>query len=112
MRPRSEEEVEQDIGTFLARHESMTMSDRRELLRAMFKKHILINEGELILSKYDFDMILGTAKNAFSRERIPQKIGDKDFYSAEAAQLFLIEAVFSVLNSKDALKKLPKFDRR
>lgn len=106
------EEIDQDIALFLSKLEELTLADKRELLRSMFKKHLVLNHGELVLTKYDFDSIVGAAKSNYSRDRIPKEIGGKTIDQGEAVNLFVIEATIGVLNQKGALNRLPKFDRR
>lgn len=106
------DEINQDIGVFMSRMNELTDSGKRELLMSMFKKHLILNTGELVLDRYDLYLVLHRAKTMFSTESIPTKIGNEDITSTEATNMILLEAGFELLNSKGALKRYPKFKGR
>jgi hypothetical protein len=102
----------QDIGLFLTKIDELRHSDRKELLITMLRKHLVITKSELVLTKYDFDMMISAAKQNFSTQAVPQSIGNKAIDQSEARNLLIIEGAITVLNNKGALNRLPKFDRR
>jgi hypothetical protein len=106
------EELLNDISLFLIRVDELTHSDRKDLLLTMLKKHLLLDKSELILSKYDYDMMISKAKTDFSENAVPTSISGKSIDHKDSINVLLIESVINVLNSKGALKRLPKFDRR
>ena len=106
------DDLMRDISLFLSKVEELRHSDRKELLMTILYKHVVLSESDLVLTKYDFDMMIGGAKNNVGREALPQSIGGKAIDQREAINLLMIESVISVLNNKGALKRLPKFDRR
>jgi hypothetical protein len=109
---KSLDEISQDIGVFIDRMDELTVASKRELLLTMFKKHLVLNSGELVLDRYDFYTILSRAGDSYAKEALPKKIGDKEITSNEVAKLFIVEATIELLNNKGALNRLPKFDRR
>lgn len=106
------EELLHDISLFLSKVEELTNSGRKELLMSILQKHVALSESELVLSKYDFDMIVSGAVGSYSREALPKKLSGKELDHKEIVNLLLIESAIGVLNNKGALKRLPKFDRR
>lgn len=106
------EELLNDISLFLTKIDELTHSDRKELLLIVLKKHFLLDRSELLLSKYDYDMIISKAKTDFSENAIPTSISGKTIDHKDSINILLIESVINTLNSKGALKRLPKFDRR
>lgn len=109
---RLSEELMNDVMLFLAKVDELTYSDRKELLVSMLNKNMTLQTSELVLSKYDFDLILSNAKERFCSEAVPTTISKRPLDQREATNLILIESVFSFLNNKNALRRLPKFDRR
>ena len=109
---RALEAVEQDAMQFLTKVDELKMNDRRELLMALFQKHIVLNEAEIVLDKFDFDVIVGLAKQLYVQQSLPVRIGDSTLINQEATTLMIVEATIELLNSKGALKRVPKFNRR
>jgi hypothetical protein len=109
---RSLQDIEADIHLFLLKVDEMKYNDRKSLLMAMFQKHISLNESELILSKYDLDTIVNSAASIYSSASLPTNISGKFLLPNEAVNLALVESTIELLNSKGAIKRLPKFDRR
>lgn len=106
------EELMNDILLFLTRVDELTHTDRKELIFTLLRKHFILSESELVLSKYDYDCIVSNAKVAFSDHAVPNSLSGKAIDYKDSINLLLIESAISVLNSKGALKRLPKFDRR
>jgi hypothetical protein len=108
----AKQDIDLDIGLFLDKYGELTNEDRRALLRVLFQKHILLNQSELVLSKYDFDTIKSSAAGIYSRELMPPvKISKKEISTHDVSSLALMEAMISVLNGKNALKRVVKFER-
>ena len=106
------DEMNHDIGVFLSRLDELTLQAKRDLLRTMFEKHMILNFEDLVLDRYDFYTILGQAKTRYANDVIPKKIGRHDITSQEAANLLLIESAFDFLSTKSALKRIPKFEEK
>lgn len=109
---RSLQDIEADVNQFLTKVDELKNSDRKDLLMAIFQKHIVLNESELILNRHDFDVIISGASNRYVNENLPIMIGSKKLLPTEAVNLMVIESTIELLNNKGAIKRLPKFDRR
>lgn len=106
----AKQDIDLDIAIFLDKHLEMSNEDKKKLLRAMFEKHILLNQSELILTKHDFDMIKSTASQLFLQANLPIKVSKKQIDSSEVSSFLVVEAVIRVLNNKNALKRSVKFE--
>lgn len=106
------DEITQDVNVFIDRMDELTAIGKRELLLAMFKKHLALNFGDLVLDRYDLYGIISKAKDQYSREALPKDIGGKEITHSEVVNLFVVEATFELLNNKGALNRQPKFKGR
>jgi hypothetical protein len=109
---RSLKDIEQDVLQFLSKVEEIGTNDRKDLLMAIFQKHIILNESDLHLNKHDFDTVLGLARGRYVKEALPISISGKVLLPQESLSLMTMESTMEVLNSKGALKRLPSFNRR
>lgn len=108
----AKQDMDLDIGLFLDKYNELTNEDRRTLLRVLFQKHVLLNQSELVLTKYDFDAVKSAAASLFSRDLMPPiKISKKEISGNDINLLALMEAMISVLNGKNALRRGVKFER-
>jgi hypothetical protein len=106
------DELTHDIVLFLSKVDELKHSDRKELLVAMMRKHLVLSQSDIMLDKYDLDMIISGAKSEYSKEPIPTRISGREIDQNEAVKILLIESAVRVFNNKGALKRIPKFDRR
>lgn len=106
------EAIERDVIQFLSKINEYKDQDRKAILMAIFQKHIVLNEGDLLLNEHDFNVIMGLASSKYKEMGLPVLIGRKKLLPNEATNLALIDAVVELLNSKGAIKRLPFFDRR
>lgn len=109
---RSLQDIEADVNLFLSKVDEMKHNDRKDLLMAIFQKHIVLNESDLMLSKHDFDTIIGLSAMLYAERSLPINVSGKTLLPSEATNLTLIESAIQLLNNKGAIKRLPKFDRR
>ena len=110
------EDIERDILDFLSKVDSLKHSDRKELLTLIFKKHILTNKSDVMLSYDDFQMVVSNAKTLYTQIAFPVKLTDergntKDVTGNEIANFCVAESMISLLNRKEALKRLPVFKK-
>ena len=108
----NKEDVDADIALFLSQENSLGLADKRTLLRAMFDKHLVLQTSDLILNRFDFNQIISNTVSAYSRDALPSSIGNQTLDQNEVRNMVIMETFASFLNSKGALKRLPKFDRK
>lgn len=106
------EAVEQEINLFLSKVDELKHKDRKELLMAMFAKHAILNQSDIVLDSGDFDSIIKNASTLYVSQPLPVTISRKVLIPQESVNLTIIEATIAFLNSKGAIKRLPSFDRR
>lgn len=109
---RSLQDIEADVALFLSKVDEMRYNDRKDLLMAIFQKHIALNESELILTKHDLDVIVSLASAGYASMPLPANVSGKFLLPKEAVNLSLVESTIELLNNKGAIKRTPKFDRR
>jgi CRISPR/Cas system endoribonuclease Cas6 (RAMP superfamily) len=106
------DKIRTDITNFLENSDHLPKDFKRELLENLIEKYIQITLKEVVLSKKDFDTIVGEAKNSYSRNPIPNSLCGASITENEVVNLMIIEATFGVLNEKGILKQMPKFKGR
>ncbi len=109
-------DIEQDVLELLEKLGQLSQSEKKEALMSLFKKHLIINQGELHLSYDDFQEVVGNAKMLYSQIPFPVKMQDnrnfqKELATSEVGNYCVIESMISLLNKKEALKKLPVFKK-
>ena len=107
----SKEELRKEILAFLEIEGGMTRLGKQEYLQALLDKHFVISDGDLILDKYDFTLIVSGAKDVMAKIALPTSIGGKAVDAHEVNVLCCVEATIQVLNGKGAFRKLPKFNK-
>jgi len=110
------EEIEQDVSDFLSKVDSLSTNDRKQMLMLLFKKHLILNQGDAIISYDDFQYTLNMAKKIYSEEALPIKIQDdkkvlRELSPVEAGHYCLMKSVIFLLNKKEAFKKIPTFKK-
>lgn len=101
-----------EIADFLARQNSLTKEDQKTLLMNIFSKHVLMNQADLVMSAMDLEEIVSSAKAIYPSIPVPCAIGKKDLSADRIPHLCTVEAVILFLNKNQALRRLPKFNRR
>jgi hypothetical protein len=110
------EEIEQDVLEFLSKVDGLCHSDRKKILMLLFEKHLVTNKADLILSHDDFYAVLNNAKNMWTKEAFPVKLKDdknvlRELSPSDVGYYCFFECVISLLNRKEALKRLPIFKK-
>ncbi len=108
------DQLDVDIMRFLENIESQSHSDRIQTLRNLFDKYLHLNSCDLMMDYHDLITIINGAKNKFSSDSVPIRLGEKKklVTQTELPNLFVIESTISHLNRNGCLKKLPRFDKR
>ena len=108
------EQLDTDILRFLENIESQNFSDKIQTLRHLFDKYLHLSQAELLLDAHDLSVIINDAKNIFASQTMPIHVGpNKRLISpVDLPNLCVVEATVSLLNKKDCLKKVAKFDKR
>lgn len=108
------EQLDTDILRFLENIETQNYSDKIQTLKNLFDKYIHLSHAELLLDNHDLATIISNAKNIFANQTMPIHIGPNKrlVNPADLPNLCVIEATISLLNKKDCLKKVAKFDKR
>lgn len=108
------EQLDVDILRFLENIETQNYSDKIQTLRHLLDKYIHLSKAELLLDAHDLSVIVNDAKTIFASQSVPVHIGaTKRLVSpGDLPNLCVIEATITLLNKKDCLKKIPRFDKR
>ena len=73
----SKEELRKEILAFLEIEGGMTRLGKQEYLQALLSKHFVISDGDLVLDKHDFNMIVSGAKDVMGKIPLPASIGGR-----------------------------------
>lgn len=108
------EQVEVDIRRFFEQIESQHFNDQIQTLRNLLDKYLHLSTSDHMMDYYDFNSIVGAAKNKFASESFDKHLQagltKRKIMPAEIPNILLIEATVAHLNKIECLKKLPKFD--
>jgi hypothetical protein len=101
--------INRDINDFLESQEGLDNNSKRDLLKNIISKHIILTEGPLVLDYYDIISIIDRASKIYTEMSMPVKISDKSLSGSQASNYAIIESTIELLNNKGAIKRLPKF---
>jgi len=107
------QELDVDIIKFLDHIEDQNMNDKVDTLRLLFDKYIHLSTAECLLDMHDLRSIITSSKGDMATRKMPNFLGRKlkvQLTTDEDISACIAEATISLLNKKDCLKKLPKFD--
>lgn len=109
-----QDQLEADIAAFFENIEKQLPEAKKRTLKLLIDKYAHLMSTPVLLDKHDFDMIKDHAHKFFVSSGFPKKLGSnrREISGGEANILSIIEGTITVLNGKDCLKKLPKFDYR
>lgn len=115
-----QDQLESDISAFFRNIEGQLPEARKKTLKLLIDKYAHLYSTTVVLDKHDFDMIKDHARQFFVNSSFPKKIGstknpgytNKEISGGDINVLSIIEGTISVLNGKECLKRLPKFDYR
>jgi len=108
------DQLDSDIAAFFENIASQSTEDKKKTLRQLIEKYAHLSAAPCILDKNDFATVKEAAHNFWMRSAFPKKIGSnrQEICSSESNVLAIIEGTITMLNSKDCLKKIAKFDYR
>lgn len=108
------EQLEEDVSAFFENIEGQLPEARKRTLLNLIDKYAHLFSTPIMLTKYDFEMIKDHARKFLINSAFPKKIGSNrgEVHPSEANILSVIEGTITVLNGKECLRKLPKFDYR
>lgn len=101
--------INKDIAEFLDLQQNLDNNSRKDLLKNMMAKHIILTESPLVLDYYDIINILTRASSIYAEMPMPVKISDKVLTGSQLSNYAIIESTIELLNSKGAIKRLPTF---
>lgn len=106
------QDLEHDIAQFLREMEKMLPEDQKKHLFMLVEKYCHITTSTMLLDKYDLDMIKSAAHSIWLDKPARAYLGKnrREVTSGDINVLRIVEGTIAHLNSKDCLKKLPKFD--
>lgn len=104
------DEVEQELRVYLEKEHGMLRQDKVSYLLSIFDKHLLFNISDYSMKYYDVYKVINDAKQGMSSLNLPVEISRKRLEPSEVANVAVIEAFISFLNSNEILKKLVKID--
>ena len=106
--------LRQDIIDFFDNIEGMESNDQVKTLENLINKYAHLNSTTLLLDHRDLQRIIGMSKELMSNSNLKKSFrtstGNRIVQYEEARILQIICATISFLNSKDCLKKIPKFN--
>jgi len=105
---RNKEDFELDLGLYLAKEKELSPEDKRRLLMAIFEKQLILNSSDFKVDYFDFQKVRGDTINMLATANTRIKMDRKELSDQEVAHVFLLENFISFLNSKGALKRMPK----
>lgn len=111
---KSRDDLEKDLREALESIDRQLPEHKIKTLMILFEKHLNLNQGTILLNKYDYDLIKSNATRELIDKAFPKYLGDnkREVSPQEANVLCIIEATIGYLHSKDCFNKTPKFDYR
>src|ERR1019366_32919 len=106
----TKEQIDKELMEYLNKEPNLSRNDRITYLRAIFYKHLEINQLEHVINNYDLHVILGDAKGIHANIKLPMNITGKRVAGHEVVHVSVLESFVRYLNSMHLLKKLTKFD--
>jgi hypothetical protein len=108
------QDLDADILAFFEQIEKQTDEGKRKSLKLFMEKYLHLTTTDCLLDKHDFEMVKDHAHRFYVNSAFPKKIGNnrREISSHEANVLAIIEGTIQVLNGRDCLKKIAKFDYR
>ncbi len=106
------EDLEQDITQFFREIDDMLPEGKKKHLKLLFDKYCHISTSDVLFDKSDLDMIKSLAHSRWLDKAGRAYLGKKriEVSGGDIDVLRMVEGTIVYLNSKDCLKKLPKFD--
>jgi hypothetical protein len=101
--------INRDINDFLEAQSGLDNNSKRDLLRNLIEKHIILTESPLLVDYYDTLNILTRASSIYSEMPVPIIISGKQLGDYQLSSFAVIESTIEFLNNKGAIKRLPKF---
>lgn len=108
---RSKEELEASVNEFIRQAKDLSDDDKKKLLMSMVEKHIVLNSSDFNISYWDFQEVRSNAMNLYVSTKLPMSIDKKGLTDNEAIQFLLLDSFTSFLNYKNALKRMPKYNK-
>lgn len=108
------EQLEEDVAAFFRNIEGQLPESKKKTLMHLIDKYAHLFSAPILLTKHDFEMVKDHARRFLIDSAFPKKIGSnrQEVHPSEANILSIIEGTITVLNGKECLRKLPKFDYR
>lgn len=105
------ENVDQDINAFFDQIEGQSSSDKKQSLRNLMEKYIHLTTSEYHMDERDLRKIIDRAKSIMSNKTMPVYLGQKaaEIKQEELMPMCVIESSVEYFNSKECLKRRPKF---
>lgn len=106
------DELEKDIVGFFKHIEDQEHNDKLVTLRLLMDKYIHLSKSTFLMGKIELNEITSRAKDIFAKKTMPMHIGPGRSLVGRDDQptMCIVEATIEVLNNRECLKKLPKFD--
>jgi hypothetical protein len=105
------ESVDQDINAFFDQIEGQSLSDKKQSLRNLMEKYIHLTTSEYNMDEQDLRKIVDRAKSIMSNKTMPVYLGQKatEVKQEDLMPMCVIESSVEYFNSKECLKRRPKF---
>jgi len=97
--------IRQEARYFVNNTDNLTTTSKTELLENIIKGFIIQSNGELLLNKYDFNMLLNDAKKSMATDILPTHIGSSKISQEEMRVLTIVKATINYLKSKNGLNR-------
>lgn len=101
--------IESDINSFLGSLQGLDNNARKDLLKNLIQKHIILTESDLVIDYYDTINMMGRASSIYAQMPVPVTISGKRLDATQLSSYAMLQSVVEFLNSKGAIKRLPVF---
>lgn len=108
-----QEEIERDINQFFREIQNMPGQDQKKALKNLMDKYFHLTTATILFDASDYKLIKNHAGHLYTSRSWPKKMKtgfSREVEGADAVNISIVEATILHLNSKDCLKKVPKFD--
>jgi hypothetical protein len=106
------DDFEKDLQDFFARSEHLSPEDKKRFLLNLFQKHVLMNQSDLLMSSFDLEEIVSSAKLEYGHTALPLEIGGKEVSPDRIMHYCIVNSTISFLNKNQALRRRSNFKRR
>ena len=102
--------IELELQKYIDDSDNLSRRDRLRHLMAIFKKHFDMEKTDHMMTYFDINQVIGSAKISFNDTNFPMIVSKKEMSLGEASHILMIESVLAHLNHNGLLRKTVKID--